>query len=246
MLRRLTAAFFASADRWEVGHRLALLASIAPLAGMLLLAALFFVWRAAFRFVLDEDGLAEWLQIVCWIGIAVFAAAISVSRWRSGHRWQAVIFGAVALAMVLVAGEEISWGQRIFGFETPDDLLEINVQGETTLHNIGRALLAFNMLLLVTSLYAIVAEPLGRRLDVGRRWDQAEWLFLPPLFLAGAFLTMAGYRIVRAWILTMDSYALTQLSEWAELAYAAGVLAFIFLAWRRLSRPRRAATQQEG
>ena len=32
-------------------------------------------------------------------------------------------------------GEEISWGQRIFGFETPDAIAEGNIQGETNIHN---------------------------------------------------------------------------------------------------------------
>ena len=35
------------------------------------------------------------------------------------------------------AGEEISWGQRIFDYPTPDILREINSQNEMTLHNIG-------------------------------------------------------------------------------------------------------------
>jgi hypothetical protein len=234
MIRRLTAEFVASADRWGVARRVALLATIVPLVGMVALAALFVVWRGAFRLLLDEDGVAEWLQIVCWIAVAVFAAAIAARRWRAGHRWQALLFGLVTLAMVFVVGEEISWGQRIFGFETPEELIDINLQGEVTLHNIGRTLFIFNMALLATSLYAIVAEPIGRRLNVGRRWAHAEWLFLPPFFLAGAFLTMAGYRIVRAWVLTMDSYALTQLSEWAELCYAAAIFGFLVLVWRHL------------
>jgi len=33
-------------------------------------------------------------------------------------------------------GEEISWGQRIFNFETPEGLKKINVQKEFTIHNI--------------------------------------------------------------------------------------------------------------
>ena len=41
-----------------------------------------------------------------------------------------------ALALVFAAGEEISWGQRIFLFETPDYLREINLQDEFNLHNI--------------------------------------------------------------------------------------------------------------
>ncbi len=35
-----------------------------------------------------------------------------------------------------VGGEEISWGQRLFNFSTPEKLSEINKQSEFTLHNI--------------------------------------------------------------------------------------------------------------
>ena len=41
-----------------------------------------------------------------------------------------------ALAFVFAAGEEISWGQRVFLFETPDYLREMNRQDEFNLHNI--------------------------------------------------------------------------------------------------------------
>jgi len=34
-----------------------------------------------------------------------------------------------------VAAEEISWGQRIFGIETPESIKALNYQGEITLHN---------------------------------------------------------------------------------------------------------------
>jgi len=41
------------------------------------------------------------------------------------------------LFFFLCAGEEISWGQRLFDIETPQLLKEVNVQNEITLHNIG-------------------------------------------------------------------------------------------------------------
>ena len=37
---------------------------------------------------------------------------------------------------MFAAGEEISWGQRIFDFETPDFLMHLNVQNEFNVHNI--------------------------------------------------------------------------------------------------------------
>jgi uncharacterized membrane protein YfcA len=41
----------------------------------------------------------------------------------------------LALLFFVGFGEEISWGQRIIGWETPKYLQEINRQKETTLHN---------------------------------------------------------------------------------------------------------------
>ena len=46
------------------------------------------------------------------------------------------IYALGAIAMVFIAGEEISWGQRILGFTTPDFLLNLNIQHELNLHNI--------------------------------------------------------------------------------------------------------------
>ncbi len=39
--------------------------------------------------------------------------------------------------MVFAAGEEISWGQRIFGLATPDFLIGLNSQDELNVHNIS-------------------------------------------------------------------------------------------------------------
>ena len=43
----------------------------------------------------------------------------------------------LAILFFVGFGEEISWGQRIIGWETPQFMQEINRQRETTLHNIN-------------------------------------------------------------------------------------------------------------
>jgi hypothetical protein len=45
-------------------------------------------------------------------------------------------FLLLSLIMFFGFGEELSWGQRIFNFSTPDYLADINVQEEFTIHNI--------------------------------------------------------------------------------------------------------------
>lgn len=48
-----------------------------------------------------------------------------------------LIFLGLALLFFFGAGEEISWGQRIFGFATPEALAEVNKQDELNLHNLN-------------------------------------------------------------------------------------------------------------
>ncbi len=54
---------------------------------------------------------------------------------HSGYtRWDSLIaIGIVALSALFFAGEEISWGQSYFGWETPDEYRKVSV--ETNLHN---------------------------------------------------------------------------------------------------------------
>lgn len=47
-----------------------------------------------------------------------------------------LFYGIFSVFLFLVAMEEIAWGQQYINFETPSEWKKINIQGETTLHNI--------------------------------------------------------------------------------------------------------------
>lgn len=77
----------------------------------------------------SEDGIFENVTAVCFIAASLyFVAAFFESRNRC--------FLLLALVFFVGCGEEISWGQRIVGFKTPESLAAINVQGEFNVHNI--------------------------------------------------------------------------------------------------------------
>jgi len=77
-----------------------------------------------------EDHFFEWLTpIFFWIGCAVFFLTFLKTKNP--------FFLILAITMFIAAGEEISWGQRIFEFKTPEALEKTNVQDEFTLHNIA-------------------------------------------------------------------------------------------------------------
>ena len=54
------------------------------------------------------------------------------------HRLVFLYILGVGLFYIVCAGEEISWGQRVFGWETSEAFAAINEQQETNLHNIDK------------------------------------------------------------------------------------------------------------
>lgn len=117
---------------------------LATTAFLLIAAAycVFFLPRDTVYRLGREDGLFEDLTAVCFFGTSLLFA---VAYWRSrgaGNDFlvfrtkRNVFFLLLALLFFFGGGEEISWGQRIFGWETPETFQKANLQRETNLHNL--------------------------------------------------------------------------------------------------------------
>ena len=86
-----------------------------------------------------ESGAVENITAVL-LAVAIFFVVRTL--WQV-HVASAVAFKAATFAWLAIfglgcvyfLGEEISWGQHLFGWATPDNWMEINDQGETNLHN---------------------------------------------------------------------------------------------------------------
>lgn len=79
--------------------------------------------------LLSEDGVYEWVgALACIAGGLLMLGAYRTRR--------SVLALLVGLLMLAVAGEELSWGQRLLGFEAPEWFTEHNHQGDLTLHNL--------------------------------------------------------------------------------------------------------------
>ena len=102
-----------------------------------------------YRFLTAEDLLLEWTQVLAMVAVAVLLAATAVTL-ASRREWAWVaLFSLGALAAIVIVGEEISWGQRLLGIATPPELEEINIQGETNLHNLRGVILSLNFISMV-------------------------------------------------------------------------------------------------
>ena len=88
-----------------------------------------------------EDGFYESVGAVFWLVASVlffylFATRRDLKKQRFLTKHRNVFFLLLGVLFFLAFGEEISWGQRFFGFQTPELLDEINAQGELNIHNL--------------------------------------------------------------------------------------------------------------
>ena len=74
----------------------------------------------------------EWATAYAWLAAGVLFAR---AAWKDKGAARLVCL-LLALAAFFAAGEELSWGQRLFGFEPPELFLEENFQQELNLHNL--------------------------------------------------------------------------------------------------------------
>lgn len=118
-----------------------------------------------------EDGFVE-------NGSAIFLLASSLLllvRFFKLFKHKDLFWKIGVLAMAIVfffgAGEEISWGQRIFNMESSQYFMENNAQGETNLHNLVvddtkiNKLIFSQLLTVVLVIYLIFAPFLYRKFD---------------------------------------------------------------------------------
>jgi hypothetical protein len=87
--------------------------------------------------VVREDQWLEQLQALCFAVAALATWGAAREAARRGLRTVSCGFHCGALLLFVACMEELSWGQRIFDWSTPEHLRRWNVQGETNLHNLS-------------------------------------------------------------------------------------------------------------
>ncbi len=133
----------------------------------------------------------------------------------------------MAIAFLFGAGEEVSWGQRILGLETPQWFREYNAQREINLQNLTVNGLNLNKLIfsnglgLVFVIYLLILAPLYRRKTVVRNLLNTIAVPIPQNY------QFWGYGLVLLLIPLIDSSR-----KWELLEFA-----LVFLVWLTLTFP---------
>jgi hypothetical protein len=135
--------------------------------------------------IAKEDGFIEQYTAVNFLIASLISAIIAKKERVRGWRITYTVF---AVGFFLCFGEEISWGQRIIGFQTPEIYQNINVQKEFNMHNIG-GYFSDHLFILGVFIYGFVFPLLT--------WTSSFWLKLfDKIYLPIATLNLAVYFLI--------------------------------------------------
>ena len=185
-----------------------------------------------FRHWIREDGLVEWVTFAGLVLMCAYAfMQASAFASRAGKVSAGPPAGAsprrtwLALGLLSAFGaiEEISWGQRVFGWESPDWFLRHNAQGETNIHNLvafgaGVSKPVFGKMLgIALTIYLLILPLLYRRLAAAKTYLDTR-----------AVPVAQNYQIVLALVATVVAQTAVKIEgkagEMQELA-----MVFLFL-----------------
>lgn len=181
-----------------------------------------------------DRGVFEWGTVLCLVIACVFA--IKVTKKVKGV--QRILFLGLAIASFFVAGEELSWGQWIFHWGTPDMLTEINRQQETNLHNIVNPriydvlyyIMGYTMLgLSLVAFFFGTVEKSTSEFKSGLKglWESGgQWLRTSHV---GLVVILSAATLLQHELL----------EEYAEFVLALGVMLFIVHHYKAINKPTR-------
>lgn len=203
--------------------------AVAPL---LFLAGYAAVRVAAPDFVprlIKEDGVLEYVQVLLY-GVAACFALLVAARWRGQmFAWGFLLF---ALACVFVAVEEVSWGERLLGFDPPEAIRAHNTQDEMSLHNLAPVQRLLHPAYILVGLVGGLGWRLVKSLPEGRLRREFG-MVLPDPRTTLYFLAVAAFyvwmevtgRPTVGWLRSQDQ-------EVFETLLAAGFAVFAWTRWR--------------
>ena len=216
-------------EDWRVSPRAAAVFLLAPFLAAFVAGTISVGYKPLIHFLEQEDGLFEWLQVFSFASAAIACGFLTRYYHVAGRPLAMATNALVCVVLVFVIGEELSWGQRLLDFQTPEALAEVNYKQEFSVHNITSLTGLFVLAKILVGLYGTLgAAWLLHLRKTGR--DTAWRPFLVPAFLASPFAIVLIMRFARLTVLRSSVPA--GYDETEEAVLAVGVASFCLLTWR--------------
>jgi hypothetical protein len=173
---------------------------------------------------------------VLFYGLA-FILALFVTRrqWQESRQWMALLYLGFCAGLFFLIGEELNWGQRIFGWSTSDSFAEINKQGETNLHNIYGVGATFKWVQMLVGAYGTLLPLVPLFWRIPARWQKVFSLLVPHYTLVPYFGLLFVWRLYRNLVPDLQAFyfVIAEYNEVMEWALAMGLFLFTVFQLRR-------------
>lgn len=224
-----------SAKAWQVSTWSIVLLLLTPFLIMFIGAASALFGKSVYLLLTGEDGIAENVQVLIYMITFVLALITVRIQWQAKERLIALLYVVLCAGLVFLIGEEISWGQRIFGWGTAGVFAEINQQQETNLHNIRGVQDLFKWVQLLVGAYGVFLPLLVKRVRIFPALRKVLAAITPHESLMPYFGAMFVWKLYRNLIPAPGrwEFRLAEYNEVIELVLALGLFFFMVYQLRR-------------
>lgn len=208
----------------------------APIVIAAALAALYIAVPQTYLDLISEDSHIEDLQTVTFAAAGAMGLIAAWFALRASAKLVTVLLALFAIGCIVIAGEEVSWGQRFFGFETPESIAQRNKQNELTFHNLDGIQELTAVAYYVVCGFACFAWIFIRNRDIPnrdvRRFVIPDWPTVTYFAPIALFYLLHDGLLYRGYILSplVESW---RHQESFELLFALGVAVVAFRNLRR-------------
>jgi hypothetical protein len=224
------------ADAWNTSQRNMILIWMIPVIVVLLAVVSASMGKEMYKLYTGEDQIAETLQVIFYTTAFVLNLLIIRRLWAQRLLGIGVLYLILCVGLFFLIGEELNWGQRFFGWETPESFKAINKQKETNLHNIYGVGFTFKWIQMIVGAYGTFLPILVLGLNRQNRYQETFSFLVPHFTLIPFFLPLFIWRIYRNFFDPPPKYyfAIAEFNEVMELILAIGMLLFMIFQYRRL------------
>jgi len=220
---------------------------ILPAIAMLAGAATALMGKETYKWFTGEDGAAENFQVLFFVLAWILTFPVIGRLWKSGAKLFAAMYMVLCLGLFFIIGEEVSWGQRLFGWETSEEMKAINKQEETNIHNIEGIGDKIKWIHVIIGAYGTILPLVFLRAQMTARPVDAVMLLVPHFTLLPYFFTTLVWRLqANLWRPPKSLYfVITEYSEVMELVLAMAFFAVLLFQFRSLKSAETPARVEE-
>jgi hypothetical protein len=226
------------AAAWDLSRAATIAILVAPIFVAASGVAAAIAGKEIYKWYTEEDGVAETMQVLLYAASWIMCLAVMRLHAKAGNRLITALYLVLACGLFFLVGEEVSWGQRIFGWGTPEALSAVNKQDETNLHNIYGVGSTFKWVQMLVGAYGTFLPLIFFSGKLLPRYRPIIDAVVPHYTLIVFFLPMFVWRLYRnlAGDPSRYYYLITNYNEVIELILALGFCLFLTFQLRKCRR----------